>query len=204
MIDVIDRLLVQFLRNHVTVVGDDAEIQAVSPEDAGTGVSLGLFAYAAVENPLLKNELPHAEQDPNDPLQEVLRRAPLMLDVYYLLTAHKKGNDGESLVASHMVLSDAMRAFHERGSLRGSDLSLEGLPTPLSGPDAELHVTLNPISVEDMTRLWAAFPALTYRCSVSYLVSPVPVLLRDTQGLRRVVERRLRFATAPAGFPEED
>jgi len=191
VIDVTDALLVQFLQRHANVV-DDAEIQAVSPEDAGTGVALGLFAYAAVENPHLKNEPPRPEPDPNDAHREVLRRAPLVLDVYYLLTAYKRGNESKSLTDSHMVLADAMRAFHEQGTLRGDDLFLDGQPTALSGPDRELHVTLNPISVEDMTRLWAAFPPLPYRCSVSYLVSPVPVVLRDAQGLTRVVERRLR------------
>jgi Zn-dependent protease len=37
------------------------------------------------------------------------------------------------------------------------------------------RVTLNPITMEDMTRIWSVFPDTPYEISVSYLVTPVAI-----------------------------
>jgi proteasome-associated ATPase len=60
----------------------------------------------------------------------------------------------------------------------------------LAGSDQELHVTLNPVTVEDMTRLWEVFPNESYRLSVSYCVTPVRIDTQGTQTTSRVTEHR--------------
>jgi hypothetical protein len=102
------------------------------------------------------------------------RTAPLTVDLYYLLTAHPVPD----LLGAHRALSRAMRVFYDHGILRGSLLRCE--PTndaPSKGltEDSVLRVTLNPITMEDMTRIWSVFPDTPYEISVTYLVTPVPI-----------------------------
>jgi hypothetical protein len=55
--------------------------------------------------------------------------------------------------------------------------------------DAVLRVTLNPISMEDMTRIWSVFPDTQYELSVTYLVTPVPIESARTLGSAPVVDQ---------------
>jgi hypothetical protein len=57
-----------------------------------------------------------------------------------------------------------------QGSLLRADDPSKGLTE-----DATLRLTLNPISMEDMSRIWGAFPDTAYEISVAYLVTPVAI-----------------------------
>jgi hypothetical protein len=163
----VSRTLIDLLKNNLTDVA--ARIALASPKSAANNL-LTLFLYKVTENPDLKNAPPSAVLQPDGRLLQ--RPAPLTLDAYYLLTAHA-GEPPDPLEA-HRALSRAMRVFHDSGVLRGSLLRADDPSTGLTA-DSILRVTLNPITMEDMTRIWSVFPDTPYELSVTYLVTPVAI-----------------------------
>jgi hypothetical protein len=163
----VSRTLVDLLKNNLTDVA--GRIALASPRSAGTNL-LTLFLYKVTENADLKNRERVVVQLPGGNLVE--RLPPLTLDAYYLLTAHA-GEPPDPLEA-HRALSRAMRVLHDNGILQGSLLRADDPSTGLT-PNSILRVTLNPISLEDMTRIWSVFPDTTYELSVTYLVTPVEI-----------------------------
>jgi hypothetical protein len=86
---------------------------------------------------------------------------------------------------AQLLLGQAMRVFFDNGILTGS--LLEGdLPR-----DEELRLSLQPITIEDLTRIWSVFPETALQPSVSYLVTPVRIRSNRTRGGAPVVSRRL-------------
>ena len=157
------------------------KIDVKSPPEAKTDLELGLTLYSLVESPALKNEPPQWT------LNRELEPSPLTLDLYYLLTSYNRGATGSSATAdmvAHERLGHAMRVFYENGIVRGTQLR-----GALAGTDTELRVTQQPISVEDMTRIWSAYPNEEYAPSVCYLVTPVPVRVPPEPGGPRVIRR---------------
>lgn len=163
----VSRTLVDLLKNNLTDVS--GRIALASPKSAGTNL-LTLFLYKVTENPDLKNRERHVAAQPDGSLSQ--RPAPLTLDTYYLLTAHA-GEPPDPLEA-HRALSRAMRVFHDNGILQGSLLRSDDPSTGLTAGSI-IRVTLNPITMEDMTRIWSVFPDTPYELSVTYLVTPVEI-----------------------------
>lgn len=163
----VSRTLVDLLKTNLTDVA--GRIALASPKSAGTNL-LTLFLYKVTENPDLKNAEHVMVPQPDGSLIE--RRAPLSLDAYYLLTAHA-GEPPDPLEA-HRALSRAMRVFYDNGILQGSLLRADDPSTGLTA-DSVLRITLNPITMEDMTRIWSVFPDMPYEISVTYLVTPVAI-----------------------------
>ena len=171
----VSETLVSLLRSQIAEGsnGDiDVDIVIASPADIPQELSktaVALYLYSIIENPELKNEsrlrVDHTQS----------RRSPLSLDLYYMLTVYPVVTQAiedqhDNNLDAHRTLSRAMRVLYDNGILVGG-LLLGGLP------DAEqaLRVTLNPITVEDLTRIWSVFPEASYRPSVCYLVTPVRV-----------------------------
>ncbi|MDQ3773285.1 MAG: DUF4255 domain-containing protein [Pseudomonadota bacterium] len=155
------------LKTNLTDVA--GRIALASPKSAGTNL-LTLFLYKVTENPDLKNAEHVVVSQPDGSLIE--RRAPLSLDAYYLLTAH--AGEPPDPLETHRALSRAMRVFYDNGILQGSLLRADDPSTGLTA-DSVLRITLNPITMEDMTRIWSVFPDTPYEISVTYLVTPVAI-----------------------------
>lgn len=171
--------LVELLKGGVDSM-EDEKIVLMSPADAeGKDFRITLFLYSVVEFPEMKNEPPLATGAGQ------VRRPPLKLNLHYLLTSHPAPPGGHNeAVEAHRVLGRAMQIFYDNGILTGSVLHGE------LSPDEELRLTLNPITVEDLTRIWSVFPNSGYHPSVSYLVSPVRIDSERSVGVGRVRERR--------------
>lgn len=173
--------LVTLLRNGITNLDPD-QIALMSPADAqgNSRIRLTLFLYSVVEFPAMKNE-PALVTSPT-----AIRRPPLHLELYYLLTSYPgTGSAHENTLEAHRILGRAMQIYYDNGILAGSILQ-GNLP-----PDHELRLTLNPITVEDLTRIWSVFPNSGYHPSVSYLVSPATIDSRRFVGAPRVVDKRV-------------
>jgi hypothetical protein len=145
------------------------QIELSSPKNAAQK-RLTLFLYKVIENADLKNRAGAVVVQPGGTLRN--DRPPLTLDACYLLTAHALGDS--DLLAAHQALSRAMRVFYDHGILQGSQLRAANPNTGLGGTSV-LRVTLNPISMEEMTRIWSVFPDTPYEISVTYLVTPVEI-----------------------------
>ncbi|MBL8901341.1 MAG: DUF4255 domain-containing protein [Planctomycetes bacterium] len=182
MIHEVDAALVALLRSHLAPVLAPDLIAVVSPDEAeAQGKQLGLFPYALVESPSLKN----SPRIPISPAQS--RRAPLLLDLYYLMTGYPASGDAlGGIVESHRMLTRGMRVFHDHGVLSGADFPLD-LSPGLAALRWELRVTQHPITIEDLTRVWAAFPHRPLRMSIGFLVTPVPVLSLEFESTPRVL-----------------
>lgn len=151
-----------------------------SPKNAST--LLSLFLYKVMENPYLKND-ERRVLPPGSDGKLVEQEPPLMVDLYYLLTAHHSTD----LIEAHRALGRAMRVFYDNAILRGS--ALQATPNRGLTADTTLRITLNPISMEDMTRIWSVFPDTQYEISVTYLVTPVPIESARTLGTAPVVDQ---------------
>jgi hypothetical protein len=161
------------------------QIALASPKTPGNNV-LTVFLYKVLENPCLRNE--DRRIGPPDINGRVIEQpAPLTLDLYYLLTAHPLNGQTPNLFEAHRALSRAMRVLHEHGILRGSLLHSD--TNQGFTKDSVLRVTFNPISMEDMTRIWSVFPDTPYEISVTYLVTPVEIELTAPQATAPVVDQ---------------
>jgi Pvc16 N-terminal domain len=163
----VSRTLVDLLKTHI---GNDLQaIALASPKSPGAN-RLTLFLYKVIENADLKNAGRRFAQRPDGTL--VADRTPLTLDAYYMLTAH--AGDPPDLLQAHRALSRAMRVFYDHGVVSGSLLRSDDPSVGLTA-DSVLRITLNPITMEDMTRIWSVFPDTPYEISVTYLVTPVEI-----------------------------
>lgn len=160
------------------------EITFKSPKEikdsGGQNNGVSLFLYQILENPYLKNEEPEDTSDGSGAATIPLL-PPLSLDLMYLVTPYHDDKTQEKF-----ILGKVMQIFHDNGILSGT--VLQGA---LSGTDEALRLLLNPISLDELTKIWTAFPDVGYRLSVSYTVSPVGIdALRDVSN-QRVVSKDL-------------
>lgn len=120
------------------------------------------------------------ERDPdrlNDPSLRVgwneLQTPPLPLRLHYLITPITgTGSNGPGLGSSQAeqtLLGKVLQLFHVHPILRGDDLR-----EAFRGTAVELHMRLEPMNLEEITRVWEALEG-SYQLSVSYEVSVVNI-----------------------------
>jgi hypothetical protein len=121
-----------------------------------SGAALILFLYRIVPNPSLRNR-EHSVVSSVPPPPVVVFRNALPLDLYFLVTVGTlPGSSEETLLRA---LGYAMQ-------------EMQGDPV-LTIKNQTVHVTLEPLSTEDASRIWALFPTANYRTSIAYLATPV-------------------------------
>lgn len=176
----------QTLLNLLTESLDGVKVELKSPKEPDADTHLTLFLYKVLENAYLRNaeEVPQTINVNGTLIQN---SPPLTVDLYYILTAHSAQLGA---IEAHRALSRAMRVFYDHGVLRGSLLRTLDAERGLAA-DTVLRITLNPISVEDMTRLWSVFPDTPYEISVTYLVTPVEIQSARTLETAPVVDQHL-------------
>src|SRR5215813_8765050 len=94
--------------------------------------------------------------------------SPLPLRLHYLITPVTK-ESAANPETEQLILGKVLQLFHSHPVLRGADLYDE-----FSG-DVELHVRLEPMTLEEITRVWEALEG-SYQLSVSYEVSVVNIM----------------------------
>jgi hypothetical protein len=111
----------------------------------------------------------------NDPPERLawnqVKPAPLPLRLHYLVTP-VTDNSNPTLGSpsdEQLLLGRVLQIFHSHSILRGADLQ-----GPFIGTAAEIRVRLEPMSLEEITRVWEALEG-SYQLSVSYEVSLVNI-----------------------------
>lgn len=162
------------------LIDNETRISLQSPHELkdDDSVRLSVYLYRIVEDPYLKNQPVHP-----GPGRRLLR-APLTLDLYYLVTP-LVGTSREQQI----VLGKVLQVFHDRAILQGPDVG------PLAVADEELRVVLNPVTLEETTRVWQALE-MSYRLSVCYAVRVALVDSTRTRLTQPVVERTDEYAGA--------
>ena len=157
------------------------QIGLLSPRDVSQNadVRLSLFLYSITPSAELRNEL----EIPGNTMFPGEISEPL--DLHFLLTAFSPLNDvTERTLDEHLLLGFAMRVFFDNGILVGSMLH-GNLPR-----DEELRLTLQPMTIEDLTRIWSVFPDSVLHASASFLLTPVRLRSTRTLGGARVSSRQ--------------
>jgi hypothetical protein len=121
--------------------------------------NLILFLYRIVPSATLRNR-EHVVPSSNPPPAAITYRDSLPLDLYFLVTVGRRPGENEEPLLR--VLGYAMQECQIHPNLIGVVVGHE-----------TVHVTLEPLSTEEIARIWALFPTANYRTSIAYLASPV-------------------------------
>jgi hypothetical protein len=123
--------------------------------DGQAGNQVNLFLFQTSPNASWRNVAP----GPAGP--GGLRQPPLALNLLYLLSAHGRDDDDPEPF-SQRLLGEAMRVLHEKPVL-----DLAELGKAPGGSVERVRVTLQPLSLEEIAKLWTIFQT-PYRLSVVY------------------------------------
>jgi hypothetical protein len=145
---------------------------------------LSIFLYQIIENDFTKND-GFQQIDTN-----LLRHAPLSLDLYYLVTPFSPNK-----ISERLILGKVMEIFHSNPILSGSVLQGD-----LAGTDEEIKLILNPISLESLTNIWSTFQDIGYHLSIGYMLTPVTIDSTREFEVSRVESKRLDPAQISADF----
>jgi hypothetical protein len=129
--------------------GDASGISLESPADLegdNTGARLSIYLYRIVEDPYAKN------RDPINDGRRRLQKPPLALDLFYLVTPLFDAVEDQLT-----LLGKTMQVLYDNSNI----------VLPSSGD--ELRIVLNPVTLEETTRVWQALE-MSYRLSVCYVV----------------------------------
>jgi hypothetical protein len=150
-----------------------------------SGAALILFLYRIVPNASLRNR-EHRVPSPGVPPVVVYRNA-LPLDLYYLVTVGTK--PGASEETPLQALGYVIQSIQVEPDVTGVAVDQE-----------TVRISLEPLTTEEASRIWALFPTANYRTSVAYLATPVwidppapPVVAGP------VIEDQLNAGTVAAG-----
>ncbi len=135
-----------------------------------TSNQLNLFLYQVLRSAAWTNQnIPRQSQPGESP-------APLLpLNLWYLVTAFGRDDDATEPFG-HQLLGRAMSVLNDYPILSPDDIrSATSVALPRADLDQQIErvrITLQPLSVEDISKLWTGF-ATQYRLSAAYEISLV-------------------------------
>jgi hypothetical protein len=156
------------------LIDNENRISLESPADliGNDAVGLSLYLYRIVEDPNTKNRFMVQGNGAQ------LRKAPLSLDLFYLITP-MVGLPREQQI----VLGKVMQVLYDRAILEGPDLV-----GSLAVSGEVLRVVLNPATLEETARVWQALE-LSYRLSICYVVRVAMVDSTREQFMQPVLQK---------------
>lgn len=144
---------------------------------------VNLFLYQVSENRFYKNQ-----EIPGHGHPAAYGRPPLTLDLHYLVTAYGRtretGAQFSDETLAQWLLGSALRVLHDYPVITEDLENGDGDPildVSLLGEFEQVKLCLEPLSLEDATKVWTAL-TLPYRLSAAYAVSVVQI---ESQGPRR-------------------
>jgi hypothetical protein len=159
-------------------------------QEAAESPRVNLFLYKIAENGSLKNQEIPGHGHPGS-----YGCPPLSLSLYYLLTAYgtreEQGRFSETL--AHFLLGSAMRVFHDIAivtddvrAVRHEPVGDQILHEVLRGEFEKVKLSLEPISLEDLSKVWTAL-TMPFRVAAAYHVSAIQIESRRQRGFPRRV-----------------
>lgn len=143
---------------------------------------LSIYLYRINEDGQMKNRSLERRNG------SLLEYPPLALDLFYLITPLTGRIDNDQ-----RLLAKVMQILYDNAIIKGSDLQ-----EVLQDTMEELRVILNPITVEDMTRIWSGF-LLPYRLSLSYEVRVIYIDSQRQIDTDLIQRKRLEFTNLSGG-----
>ena len=191
-----------------SLAGNPVKVTSRPPDQLKTGTAeetgLNLFLYHTTHNTTLRNQALPAI----DPRGERVANPPLGLHLHYLLTAY-----GTDEYQAEILMGYAMQLLHDtpvltRKAIRDSlsaipSLQVSGSILPvafqslaasdLADQIEPVKITPDPLSVEDLSKLWSAFQANHFRLTAGYMASVVVLQSRkSTRASLPVIASHLR------------
>jgi len=171
------------------------------PEDdsqAAEPTRVNLFLYRALENGALKNQMIPGQGHASE-----YGHPPLSLVLHYMLTAYGATDDNGLVneTRAHFLLGSAMRVLHDYPVITDNLMTINTPPVQilhvsLRGEFEQIKITLDPISLEDLSKVWTALTR-PYRLSAAYTVSVVQIESRRIKTLAApVLTRRIHMAVS--------
>lgn len=150
---------------------------------------INLFLYRTAENGQLKNQEIPGQGHPGS-----FGHPPLSLDLYYMITPYGTTADDDFVneTVAHLLLGSAMRTLHEVPVITDQLLTVRPpvgqqiLNESLRNEFEQVKLTLEPISLEDLSKVWTAL-TIPYRLSAAYMVSVVQIQSRQRRPIPRLV-----------------
>lgn len=130
-----------------------------SPMDEG----VSLFLYRIEINAGLRN------MPDRTGLDGITRRAPLPLDLHYLLTVWAK-----DVVKQQRILGLVMQTLFDAPVLSAERLNNFGPEQDVFRPNETIEITYNPLSLQDISNLWSAFK-VSLPVSIGYIARVVGI-----------------------------
>jgi Pvc16 N-terminal domain len=167
------------------------------PEDVG----VNLYLYRVVERPVT-----HSQPWRGDRAHEPSDRAPLGLQLHYLLTPRGRTSESSSTNGdvAHMMLGVAMVTLHQHPVL--NDVHIQGfdadavLSQHLRNSYEKVTVTISTVGIEELSKLWATINQ-PYRLSVAYEISLVELLPDQRPPAADGIVSRTDVEMLPLGRP---
>jgi hypothetical protein len=167
-------------------------------------VGANLFLYRATPSPARRNDdLATRSADGS-----VVRRPQAAIDLDYMLSFYgsELGLEPQRLLGSVVALLHAnplITAADVRAAVNGG-----GVHAALAGADLDrqmepVRVTLNPLGLEDLNRVWTLFYSVPYAMSLAYTASTI-LLDADLPAVRAPLARVAHAAARPALPPAID
>jgi hypothetical protein len=125
-----------------------------------TGDQLNIFLYSVRHSPAFRND-----PLPGKTKSGELAFPPLPLMLKYLITAYGKGDDD---IYGQALLGKAMSILHDHPLLNRAEVA-----SGLDKQTERLRITPDPLTLDDMSKLWSSFQSAEYRLSTGYEVSVV-------------------------------
>ena len=145
--------------------GGNMEVYARTPEEMAeldnTGLSVWLYRIARDPDSL--------NMPPRRISADTFEYCPLPLRLHYLMTpvVNRNNDDGNSPGIEQLIIGKVLQVFHDTPLIKGALLRGD-----LIDSDATLGVRLEPLGLEEITRVWDALES-SYQLCVSYEVSMV-------------------------------
>lgn len=156
---------------------DDIAISSPKESQSDEQKKISLFLYQITQDPYLKNAEPVLTNT------DTIKRAPLYLNLFYLITA-KTGDE----IKDHLLIGKIMQVLYDNSIIRGS--VLQGA---LVGEKNEISVNLLHVPLEELINLWQGFTENTYRLSVCYQVSNVCIDSSIETEIKRVIKKKIEY-----------
>jgi hypothetical protein len=183
------------------MVRSDLEVTVGVPltdeADQAQPTRVNLFLYRVTENGFLKNQMIPGQGHPSE-----YGHPPLSLVLHYLMTAYGATDDNGLVneTRAHFLLGSAMRVLHDHAEVT-ERLRTEQPPVgatilheSLRGEFERVKLCLDPISLEDLSKVWTALTR-PFRVSAAYTVSAVQIESRRVKTLPApVLTRRIHVA----------
>jgi hypothetical protein len=200
----VSQSLVNLLSDRMT---EPAAITVAPPDvpvDQVSGTRLNVYLYHLSENAFLKNQ-----EIPGNGHPGGYGHPPLSLNLHYIFTAlaHTE-TGGDADMQAQLVLGDAMRVLHDYSVISANLMQLKSpgktiLDLSLLDEFEQIKLTLQPKSLEEISKIWTALPRVNFRRSVTYEVSVVQIESQQQRTSGPPVRQRRVYAL-PMRSPQID